>query len=296
MQSLVSIVENAGYTRRLTSQEVKAREIEMLSVFDAFAQAEGIRYSIAYGTLLGAVRHGGFIPWDDDVDIVVPRPDYDRLVRMAVAGKAPKPYRFTGWAVDGFPMPFVKLIDPRVGVRDSANKPSIPLNLWLDVFPLDGVSTDETAYREVDRKAQLLKSIIKTDNYRFLGAGKGLGRRMAKMAVKPWVSLFGLGDKALRGIDELARLGPSYDEAAFVSNIAWGIYGLGERFPKQLMEGGDEMRFENIVCRVMPGWDEYLSSIYGAYGELPPLQERVAHGVDAWIVDYPENEEGTDGV
>ena len=68
--------------RSLTTREVQLLELEILKAFDAFAKKHSIPYHLAYGTLLGAVRHKGFIPWDDDIDVLVPRPEYERLLDL----------------------------------------------------------------------------------------------------------------------------------------------------------------------------------------------------------------------
>lgn len=267
---------------QLTGDEVKKELLALLVAFDDFARANDIRYSLAYGTLLGAVRHAGFIPWDDDVDVIVPRPDYERLVEFANGCGGIGDYRFTGFEVDGFPMPFLKLVNPLIKVKDCATKDRIRLDLWIDIFPLDGCVSDSENFAVKNREASLCKAVVKTANYRFWGAGKGRLNRIGKMLAMPFVELMGLGVRAERKLLELAAEKPDFDEADYVCNVVWGIYGLGERFRKDFFEDMVEVVFENHVFFALSSWDAYLTQIYGDYMTLPPKEKRTAHGIEAW--------------
>lgn len=272
--------------RKLSMDEVKRRELEILLAFDSLAKEHGVRYSLAYGTLLGAVRHKGFIPWDDDIDVMVPRPDYERLLGLIRDGSlGASEFEFVGYELGNFPMPFIKMVDPSIRVHDIATKNNIPLNLWIDIFPLDGVPADEDAWAEACGKAQTCKNLIKVGNYRFLGAGKGLGKRIAKMVAMPFVMLLKLNDEAERDVIELAKGDPSYEKSQFVADVVWGPYGTGERFSKTLLSGFVTIDFEGHLLSALAGWDAYLRGIYGDYMQLPPVGKRVAHGVEAWVED-----------
>lgn len=267
---------------RLTNEEVKAELVSILLAFDAFAKRECITYSLAYGTLLGAVRHNGFIPWDDDIDVIVPRPDYDKIVNYAKAGRDIAGYRFTGYEVDGFPMPFLKLVNPRIRVRDCATKNRIRLDLWIDVFPLDGCSAKPSEQAKLDKKAHYCKAIIKTSNYRFWGAGKGRLNRLGKMATMPFIELFGLGAKANERVIQMAKEGPAYNDAQCIANVVWGPCRTGEFLAKSLFESTVPLIFEGHKLPALSGWDVYLAHLYGDYMQLPPEDKRVAHGIEAW--------------
>lgn len=270
--------------RKLDTDEVKQFELDILLTFDKLAKKHAIRYSLAYGTLLGAIRHKGFIPWDDDIDVMVPRPDYERLLGLIRSGATDNiGYVFKGYELGNLPMPFLKLVDISVSVHDIATKASIPLNIWIDIFPLDGVPADGREWTGECTKAQTYKNLIKVGNYRFLGAGKGLSKRIAKMAVMPFVMAFKLNDRAERNVISLAQSGPSYEEAEYVADVVWGPYGIGERFEKNLMDSFVSVSFEGHQLPSMAGWDTYLTGIYGDYMQLPPVEKRMAHGVEAWV-------------
>ena len=267
---------------KLSQAEIKSELLNLLLVFDSYATAYGIPYSVAYGTLLGAVRHKGFIPWDDDIDLVVPRPYYERLLEMAKKNPFIGCYRLTGYELDGFPQPYLKLVNPDIKVFDIATKSRIDLRLWIDIFPLDGCTDDEDEYDKINKAAHYCRAIIKTGNYRFWGAGKGRLNRVAKMVAMPFVMLFRLNDKAEQRLAILASSGPGYNDADMVSNIVWGSNNVGERFSKHLFESTVKVVFEGHEFPALAGWDEYLTRIYGDYMQLPPEKDRVAHGISAW--------------
>lgn len=265
---------------RLSQQEVKQNLLEILKAFHAFADQNDIRYSLGAGTLLGAVRHRGFIPWDDDIDVYVPRPDYDRIVEAAKGGWHSGSLRFTGFEIDGFPMPFIKMIDSSVRVIDHATKPSIPLHLWIDIFPMDGVPDDEKMARQYLKKTRLFIYLIKAGNYKFFGAGRTRAKRIAKMVVIPFVKMFDLNTWAERKLIDTAQ-SIRYETAQNVCDVAWNAYGVGEIIPRKKFEKMRLAEFEGCEFFATEGYDEWLRGMYGNYLELPPENKRVSHGVVA---------------
>ena len=124
--------------KQLTLQEIQAQSLEILQTVHDFCLAHDIRYSLAYGTLIGAIRHKGFIPWDDDIDIIMPRPDYDRFCRT---------FRAPGlgllWEEDkNYYLSFCRVFD----TEKTWCRSLLPVGkdykggVWIDVFPADGVS------------------------------------------------------------------------------------------------------------------------------------------------------------
>ena len=126
-------------SRQLSQDEIKDGEVSILRAFHEFCENNHLVYSLAYGTLIGAVRHKGFIPWDDDIDVVMPRPDYERFIGLAVSGVFPEGCRVQATEVDGFIQSFAKVIDPSISVKSGRNRSETKEWLWIDVFPIDGL-------------------------------------------------------------------------------------------------------------------------------------------------------------
>ncbi|WP_322151751.1 LicD family protein [Paratractidigestivibacter sp.] len=141
----------------MSLRKVQAEELDLLCMFKSFCEARGLQWSLAYGTLLGAVRHKGFIPWDDDVDILMPREDYDRFL------KEPLNNEFADTIVPGTGEPwlFAKLCSKRTLWNETYTKHSDRLGVFIDVFPWDTV--DE------NRAASLYKKARNTSRFFYYG-------------------------------------------------------------------------------------------------------------------------------
>lgn len=275
---------------KLTPDQFRRYLLDILKVFDEFTVNNNIRYSVAYGTLIGAVRHNGFIPWDDDIDVVVPRPDYDRIVEFACKGGRLGPYAFVGYGIDDFPMPFVKLIDTRVVVKDQTTDCSIAQYLWIDIFPLDGCFSDESKYRRVAKASARSILTVAIGNFDTHGNSRTRMRALLKKVLTPTVRFLDINKWATRRLASLAKKGPSYEEAEYVANIVWGPYGERERFEKRLFSETVPLEFEGYKFPGMIGWDEYLTGIYGDYMQIPPEEERRNHGIVAYIEGVPNEQ------
>ena len=123
-------------TAKLSLQEIQAIEFSMLEFLDSVCVEEGIEYCLFYGSAPGAVRHGGFIPWDDDIDVFMPRCDYDRLMRLSGADSGP--YRLLSQErTPGWRLPFAKLCDLSTCKQETCADFGADIGLDVDIFPLD---------------------------------------------------------------------------------------------------------------------------------------------------------------
>ena len=116
----------------LTTQEIRNELIEVLTSFDEFCRIHELRYSLYAGTLLGAVRHGGFIPWDDDLDVCMPRPDYMEL--LSLAASIPNGYGLVLPESDGYSCPFCKYVNLGIAAQEPISAGVYEGRLWMDIF------------------------------------------------------------------------------------------------------------------------------------------------------------------
>ena len=256
--------------------ELKAIELALLKKVHAFCKERGIRCYLSGGTMLGAIRHKGFIPWDDDIDVMMPRPDYERFCREF---SAPDASVHTFWNDPDYFYPYAKVYDDRtvlVEDRDPAGRSAV----CVDVFPIDGLSDADNhprrLLREKDR-CYAFQSLRRAPPLfrrrpwrRQLALWLGLPLRLIPSFVRK-----ALARRALRRLDgAVSSLG--FDAAPFAGVVVWG-YGLGEVIPQIGFASGEPVPFEDGVFFAMKGWRKYLTGLYGDYLTLPPPEKRVAH-------------------
>lgn len=266
-------MDNEMTSTKNITREIQNVLLDMLSWFHGFCVENGIRYYIIGGTLLGAMRHQGFIPWDDDVDVGVPRSDFEKL--SEIMKKESGRYAFEGPDSPSreFIYPFGKLYDTSTVLVDNKKIP-VRRGVFIDVFPLDGVGNSET---DIDKRFHRYSPLYNFFTARTVAPRKGRNplKNLAVYAVKA-IPQFLLPDKKLLEIlcSECRKV--PFDGAGFVANFV-GIYGKKEAVPAEWFGTPVEYRFENIVVNGVARPDEYLTRIYGNWRELPPAEKRVSH-------------------
>lgn len=266
----------------LTLEEIKAEELKILNAFAAFCKMHELKYSLAGGTLLGAVRHKGFIPWDDDIDVLMGRPWYDRFLSFRDKFESEHGYRvvaYRGTRIDA--TPYIKIVNDSILVK--ADIESSLQKLWIDVFPVDGLPEDETDLECLySRASRLRKAIIVSGVNPSSGSTKA--KKIAKVAARALLSVPAVVAEAGAKLDKLGRAIP-YGSTPYVGGLTWGLYGSGERVSYEGFENQTSLPFENYEFTCMSCWREYLTGLYGDYMKLPPVNMRVSHDVTAWRVE-----------
>ena len=169
--------------KQLTLEEVKQVELEILLVFDRVCRENGLKYSMCAGTLLGAVRHQGFIPWDDDIDLCMPRPDYEKLIRLSREGKLfPEYLKLACFEEGTLDSPYMKIMDTRTRIREENYTQQDVKSLWIDVFPVDGLPD---TWKETVRLYQKAQFLCKLSVATVVHAG--YGKTLLKRVLKPLV-------------------------------------------------------------------------------------------------------------
>lgn len=264
----------------LSEKEIKAELVEMLKDLDLFFAKNGLMYSIDAGTLLGAVRHGGFIPWDDDIDIGMLRPDYDRLISMVKAGgcELKSNYGFIGYELGNDERPYLKLVNKSV-VVDGIDE--FDRFLWIDIFPFDAMPNHFEWIHE-QFIGSFLRNIAVTkypDAYhRYMKEQRNILKRIYTAVLRVLFFHF-TSDRINHWIVTSAKRFRLCN-CDKVADITCG----GVPVPKTVFDSFSIYSFEGINVKGIKDYDTYLKANYGDYMELPPESKRKNHGTKAWRV------------
>ena len=260
--------------KRVTPEELKEIQLDLLQKTADFCEKNGIRYFLCGGTLIGAVRHKGYIPWDDDIDIAMPRSDYDKFVKTF--NKQGNYYQVVNLDTNpDYAYAFAKVYDNR-SVLKELHYPGDTFGVYIDIFPVDGVKEAAQIY-----KIQRLRKFLNTKkaNYYKRTVPKRIINTFGKLLLLP----FSAHQIATWMDNECRRYAfGSLPKAGIIANP----FGPGEMVDKSVFDSDISQEFEGHKYRVPVGYDTWLRSIYGDYMQLPPVEQRVTHHTfEAWWKD-----------
>lgn len=257
----------------VTLRKIQLIQLEMLEEVDRICKKCGIEYTIIAGTLLGAVRHGGYIPWDDDADIAMLRPEYERF-RMAVRTEldATKFYFQDNRRTKGYRWGYGKLRRKNtLFLRKYQEHMAYKQGVFIDIFPLDGVPDNYLIRSIKNFECFCIRKILWSEVGRIAEPGymkRWWFRILAKIPVQiVWNYYYQMVVWANRRRTKMVRI------LMFPTpNKEWGYY----RF---WYENSADIKFEGKVFRGIKDYDGYLSFKYGDYMTLPPVEKRKTHPV-----------------
>ena len=259
----------------LSPQEIKAVELDCLRELDRVCAEHGLTYFLAYGTLIGAMRHEGFIPWDDDVDVHMPREDYERLYRLSLDGALDPRFAIATYRDRSSIYPFFKLVDTRTRAEETFIDDGKPLGLWVDIFPLERVDITDPRMTRVARRASRLvwwRHLAATDP-RYAASPAA---RLVKRVLHPFTRRIDPYEVA-RKSDALARAANARRETS-PESIRYVLL-VDDRMDRNILTRQQllparQATFEGSTFTVPARAEEVLSSYYGDWRRVPPAQER----------------------
>ncbi len=250
-------------------KELKSMLVDMLAWFHEFCEENNLRYYVVGGTMLGAVRHQGFIPWDDDIDVAMPDTDYKRLTELL---KTKERYILETPETDAkdYFYTFSKIYDTHTTLVEN-NKYKTKRGIYIDIFPLVGMGNtqDESLknFKKVEKINNLLISKV---------TGIRKGRSFFKNVIVAFFRVIPLNEKKL--LNEIIKCYSRYswDKCLWGGNPV-GAWRFKEIMPKEIMGKPTLYDFEELKVYGPEKYDEYLTHLYGDWRKLPPEDKRVSH-------------------
>lgn len=267
--------------KELSIEELLQLQLDILRDVDAFCRRNGIDYFLVGGTGIGAVRHGGYIPWDDDIDIGMTRPNYNRFIEQ-FNGAFQNLKVYSPEINSEYYAPYANVCDTRTLLIETSNSHrNNEIGVKIDIFPYDGIPSDRVSFDIVRKKARRLNAFSYFKRRHII---KGRNDDLATIVSSAFwkMFLFPVRYSVLqKRIHELAELIP-YEEAEYLDKI---VFPYKKNMPckKAIFESYIDMNFENLTVRNIADYDVYLKSVFGDYMVLPPENQRIAnHGFKAY--------------
>lgn len=261
-------------------RELQLKQMDMLVYFRNFCEKNNLTFYLIGGSLIGALRNGGFVPWDDDIDVMLPRPDYERLSKLWKEQESNERFEllrtddkiFTGNI-------FTTLTDKNYTlVKANQTERDIPHGLVMDIFPLDS-APDNPLRRTIQLFWTMIYSLflaqIVPENH---GGIVGLGSRVLLGIFKD--------DKIRRKIWQYAEKQISkykFEDNKYVTELCSGPKWMIPKYPKEIYKGVTYVTFEGERMPCMSGYDKYLTMVFGNYMQPPPKEEQRPHHEIAYL-------------
>jgi lipopolysaccharide cholinephosphotransferase len=256
---------------RLTPDELRRVQVDILRTIDQFCREQGITYYLAFGTLLGAVRHGGYIPWDDDIDLMMLRTDYVTFIETFPGTPSAEGLSLGAPETrDDWPFPYAKVSDDRTQMQEESDV-AVPLGVNVDVFPVDGCPQRSTMRRlqrvelSVFRSLLTLKSLTPRP-------GRAWHRRLVTLLTKPLTRLVTTRWLVERFTNSARRYRTDVSDhvGVRIGSFDWSV-------PRAALATPVAVEFEGGSYLAPHDTHLVLTTLYGDYMALPPEAERVSH-------------------
>lgn len=266
--------------KKIDLEEIRTLQIYMLQYIDAICTKNEIKYSLIGGSLIGAIRHNGFIPWDDDIDIGMTLENYLKFEK-AMNTETNSNYTLMSYETNHeYYYPFNKLVDNRTVLHEKGLKDIKNYGIYVDIFIYSGLPNDirkrKKHYKKIRRVNSLLAIYAKNDM-----KTNSFIKTILKKIVKRIIETVGIS----KVIKYSYKLREKYDiNTSEYAMHNWPIYKFeGEVKKAKILEEVENHQFENIQAKIVKQYDEFLKGTFGDYMKLPPEEERhPSHGLEAF--------------
>jgi lipopolysaccharide cholinephosphotransferase len=267
--------------KRIDNNQIQPMLLNLLKVFKTFAKQEDFKFMLCGGSLLGAVRHNGFIPWDDDIDLHISKETYEKLIdRIKVNPYIDEERRYKLLAPAKYPnaYPFLKLVDTKTVLYEKDLSRKYAIGLYLDIFCLSYLPEDMKEHEALFNQQQKYKAFNK-----ILVAGNF--STLKYKLVYPFVFiakliLLAIGKNSEYWGKKILAL-DTYKESNFIGNVQWPS-SVRDRFPREWFEDTVSLTFEDTEFDAPICYKEVLETLYGDYMQLPPIEKRIRHDFELY--------------
>ena len=265
--------------RKLSIEEAKKLELDILDFIDSFCKEHGINYCINYGTLIGAIRHKGFIPWDDDIDLSMTRENYEKFIQLF--SEKQSRYKLLSLETDDqYFNNFIKIVDPTTKIIDTRNTKTYDSGVFIDIFPMD--TFNDTKVVDICYKLESFK-LLSFSKHKNIVYGdsklKDLIRTLFWLLLRPVSPRF-FANQIEKQIQRYRVENGKY--IAFIPSKA----KEKEIFPRDMFDELIETPFEHLVLPAPKHFDTVLKQFYDDYMTVPPKEKQIyIHEFEAYKLE-----------
>lgn len=268
----------------MTLKEIQKVNLELMSDIHEFCVQNCIDYSLAYGSLIGAVRHNGFIPWDDDIDIMMTRPNFERFSKEYVSKRG---FILSSVYDKNTYINYTRVYDNRTIVVSPAKQSSNKVGIWVDVFPIDAIPDDQEAADDQFRRLRQYTLLVMKWRYLMSSVTKA-DIRSKLYGIKELVKLiyankstFAQWHKYIISICKENNFGLTKYCSSLVC-VEANIKNRQEVFFTKDFQDYELCDFEEYQFFILKSSDSILKTIFGEYMIMPPKEKQVSHVLKKW--------------
>lgn len=258
----------------LNLPQIKKLEVQLLKHLDCYCEENRIRYFLSNGTLLGAVKYKGFIPWDDDIDVVMLREDYEAFISKYEDSRYTL---FENRRNSSYRYPFAKLSDSTTVLCEQGVNNGVQIGVCIDIFPLDYVGSNYKKAKKIARNLHRVSMLLAF-------AKKEIEYQGSYNIIKNLMYIFcGIVAKCIKPktyikiIQKKAQRYRYSKDSQYLASLCWAAYKEKEVIPAEVFRNSVSLMFEGNNYPVPIGYDKYLKNLYGNYELDPPPEKQVSH-------------------
>ena len=248
--------------------ELKSLQLDILTAVHVFCKENNLQYSLAYGTLLGAIRHNGYIPWDDDIDIIMPRPDYNKLIKTF--NNIQSRYKVIAPELDStYYAPYANVYDSRSILKETHLKYNSDIGIKIDIFPIDGIPKCKILQKLQKIGISYLNK-IRSYKVEYMTNNKNIKKIPYK--ILSYIIPMSVIQKMIIKLSQLE----SFENSDLARNVVYESKHV-PYLEKSKYLNYEEHIFEDHYYNIVCDFDLILRATYGDYMVLPPMKYRVYH-------------------